>query len=109
MLCLDKLDWNGENLKLYGKNDVMKHLRIDLNLMACDAKQITEENKHNHQHECLVDLNSSAALEEKRQETIKYLTNPHITMIYNTERINIKKFGEETISRESVTVNRQFD
>ena len=88
MFCLDKLDWKGENLKLFGKNDVMKHKRIDLNLVACEAKQITEENKH--KNECLVDFNNSTAIEEKLQETIKYLTNPHITLIYNTERINIK-------------------
>jgi len=46
MYCLKKLDWKGEKLKLYGKNDLMAFRRIDLNLVACNATQITEENKH---------------------------------------------------------------
>jgi hypothetical protein len=46
MFCLNKLDWKGENLKLFGKGDLMAHRRIDMNLLACNATQITEENKH---------------------------------------------------------------
>jgi len=30
-------------------------------------------------------------------------------MIYNTEEIHMRDFGDKTIVRESVTVNRQFD
>ena len=39
-----------------------------------------------------------------------YLTDrPHISMIYNTQRININEFGDKSIVGESVTTNRQFD
>ena len=66
MLCLEKLAWKGEDLKLFGKSDLMAHRRIDLNLVACDAKQITEENKHLNSTECLVDLTDAEAVEKKR-------------------------------------------
>ena len=97
MLCLSQLDWKGENLKLFGKSDLMAHRRIDLNLVACNPLQITEQNKHLNSTECLVDLTNKTAIEEKRQKTIKYLAQPHVTMIYNTERINIMDFEEKTV------------
>jgi hypothetical protein len=66
MFCLSKLDWEGENLKLFGKSDLMAHRRIDMNLLACNATQITEENKHLESTECLVDYTDAAKVEEKR-------------------------------------------
>ena len=58
----------------------------------------------------MVDLTNSSAVEQKRLDAIEYLTDhPHLTMIYNSQRIDITKFGNETIVSESVTVNRQFD
>jgi hypothetical protein len=110
MFCLDKLDWKGENLLLYGKNDVMQHRRIDINLIACNASQLTQENSNLTSSECLVDLTSSSAVAQKRLDTMAYLTDrPHISMIYNTQRININEFGDKSIVGESVTTNRQFD
>ena len=37
------------------------------------------------------------------------MAQPHFTIIYNTEQIHIRDFGEKTIVQESAIINRQFD
>ena len=63
MFCLDKLDQLKDKLYFYGKNDVMKNRRIDINLVACTPIQITDANKHNNETECLIDLTNNTTIE----------------------------------------------
>jgi hypothetical protein len=44
MYCLDKLDWYGEKVLLYGKDDVMQNRRLDISLVACNPDQLTKDN-----------------------------------------------------------------
>ena len=46
MYCLDELNWKGEPLELWGKDDVSDHRRLDLNFLPCEYKQITDANRH---------------------------------------------------------------
>ena len=40
---------------------------------------------------------------------LKYIQPPNFVAIYNQERLNLKKFGDESIERFSTFMNIQFD
>ena len=56
LVCLDSLDWYGKPLELYGPNDAVAHRCLDINYVPCEPQQITDENRHLENTECLVDL-----------------------------------------------------
>jgi len=87
MLCLDEMDWDGKPLELYGEADVAAHRRIDINYLPCEPKQITMANKHLAKTECLVNLKDKKAMRRKLKKTQRYLRDPHMVVIMNTERI----------------------
>jgi hypothetical protein len=103
------MDWNGKPLELYGETDVVAHRRIDINYLPCEPKQITEANKHLQKTECLVDLKDKKALKRRLKKTKKYLRQPHMVVITNTERIDVTKYDEKIIIKESIVLHKQIN
>ena len=54
----------------------------------------------------MADLKNATELAEKKKALLKYLGDPNVSVIYNSERVDITKFNEKSIVRESVTFNR---
>jgi len=96
----------GKSLDFYGSEDFQKHRRFDLVYMPCEPIQLTESNKHLVEKECIVDLKDEKAKQKKLQETIKYLKDPHITVISNKQRVKIFSYNEESVHSESVVQSR---
>ena len=97
LLCLADRDVKGRPFKVYGNSDVKAHRRIDLRYLPCEPVQLTEENKHLKDKECLVDLRSKEKLQQKLKETELYLGDPHLTLVYNTERFDVNDYGKDAI------------
>jgi hypothetical protein len=98
LLCLDKLDNKGkplDDLNVYG---VFGNSRsIEITVMPCNPKELTEENKHLEKTECLVKMDGTkseneAALAKKFQESKKYLGRPAINIVGNNQRLDLEKF-----------------
>lgn len=113
LLCLDKLDVNGDplNTLLYGRDDISTYRRMDFLYVPClTYKLMTLSDKNREETECYATMDDSYEVQqEKLQETIKYLKKPDLQLIYNSERINTEKFNGEAIVKESLIVNRMFN
>ena len=57
----------------------------------------------------MADLKDPLSLANKLKADIEYLQTPDFTVVYNHERVNIKKFGKDTIKKESSSTNYMFD
>ena len=44
-----------------------------------------------------------------KEAQIEYINAPNLIAIYNQERVNIERYGEESIERYSTFINQQFD
>lgn len=83
-----------------------EHRRLDINFKPCIPIQLTEENKHLRDSECIVDLKNATDVLEKKKEIDEYLNDPHLEIIVNSARFDAEKFDETTIVRESVSMSR---
>ena len=54
-------------MELFGSDINTNHRRLDILFLPCDMKQITPENKHLADKECLVDLKNETAVKEKKE------------------------------------------
>ena len=94
------------DLKLYGRDEVSPHRRLDLVLMPCNPKNSTEWNKNPDEKECLADLTNSTTAREKLKATIEYLKEPDLVFFINSQRPDFNNFGEDSIIKETVGFNR---
>jgi len=74
---MNELDNKGKkiDLTLYGVSGLDART-IDVTYIPCVPKQLTPQNKHLVDKECIADLKSPKALEKKFQESKAYLGRP---------------------------------
>jgi len=79
------------------------HRQVTFKFSTCLPKQLNSSNAHLQKTECLADYTNSTDLERKKQESIKYIgDNPRMLIYTNKESIEITKFGDKSIKRESI-------
>ena len=93
------------NKRLFGTAGVNQR-SLELNLIPCIPKQITDQNRHLINKECLADYNDPASMRRKFLASKKYLGRPAIKVVTNTQRLDLKKYGEETIVKELKIMDR---
>jgi len=106
-MCVDPIDKNGNSLKriLFGREGSV-YRESDISFIPCIPKQLTEENKHLVDKECIADYNDPKSLEAKFQESKAYLGRPAINLLTNSGRMDLTKFGEESIVKYSSMIAR---
>lgn len=105
---MDSIDSKGEpvNKAIFGPDDGRDHRRIDLLYLPCDP--ITyKENKVLEVGQCFVkDREDKKEMTEKLQATRDWIGVPDFTMVYNNMRLDLKKFNNDSIRKESRVMNR---
>ena len=93
---MNKLDNKGKAIEksIYG-NPGAEYRSIDLNIIPCIPKQLTEENKHLVDTECIADLTSPSALKKKFNESKAYLGRPSLGIVYNYDRLDLRQFTKK--------------
>jgi len=108
---MDSVDSKGEpvNKAIFGPDDGRDHRRIDLLYLPCDPITF-EKDKVLDAGQCFVkNREDKAEMKQKLQETRDWIGVPDYTMVFNNMRLDLKKFGDESIRKESRVMNRQFD
>jgi hypothetical protein len=59
--------------------------------------------------ECIADYNSKESMAAKFKESLDYMGTPAINLIYSNQRLDLLKYGKETIVTETKIIFRQFD
>ena len=106
---MDATDIEGKeiNTNLYGKSDTVPFRSIELLFLPCYTYKHNSINKNRMEIPCHAKRHDSRkTLRRKFKQSIAYLTMPDLTLIINSARVDIRKFGKESIVRESVVVNK---
>ena len=90
---MDKLDLKGKVIEksIYGSHGA-DYRSIELLIIPCIPKQLTKENKHLVDTECIADLKSPSALKKKFNESKAYLGRPSLGVVYNNDRLDLRQF-----------------
>ena len=64
---------------------------------------------HLKDSECLVDLEDEEKVQQKLKETIEYIKDVEITLLYNSEKLDISFFSDKVIHKETQLNNYVFD
>jgi len=111
MYCLDDVDNKGFPVDkgIYGADDGRLHKRIDLLYQPCDPVTFTSKAVLK-EGECFVkNREDKAEMAAKLKSTIGWIGVPDFTIVYNNMRMDLNKFEEASIGKESRVMNRQFD
>lgn len=111
LYCLDSVDSKGVpvNKAIFGPDDGRDHRRIDLLYLPCDpvtwgADVVLEKDQ------CFVkDRKDKTEMAAKLKATKEWIGVPDFTMVYNNMRLDLKKFGTDSIRKESRVMNYQYD
>jgi hypothetical protein len=111
MYCMDAIDNKGVPVDkaIFGPDDGRDHKRIDLLYLPCDPvtwgpEVILEKDQ------CFVkDRKDKEEMAAKIKATKEWIGVPDYTMVYNNMRLDLKKFGDDSIRKESRVMNYQFD
>jgi len=80
--------------------------KVSFKFSTCVPKQLNSSNEHLQKTECLADYANKTDLERKRIESINYIgQNARILVYTNKERIELTKFGDKAIKRESILIS----
>jgi hypothetical protein len=111
MYCMDSVDSKGlaVNKAIFGPDDGRDHRRIDLLYQPCDPVTYTPDTIL-EKSQCFVkNRNDKVEMAAKLKATKKWIGVPDFTMVYNNMRLDLKKFGTNSIRKESRVMNYQFD
>jgi hypothetical protein len=64
-----------------------------------------DQDDTDYNSECLVRNSTRPAYKEKLGEIIDYLGTPELLFVYNTERLDLKKFWSESIHHDVTIMN----
>jgi hypothetical protein len=84
MLCLNQTDSNGDpvDLRIWGKNEVEHHRRLDISFMPCKPVFTTDESIP-----CRISENTIDAYKEKLLEIKEKIKSPDLRILMNREKI----------------------
>ena len=90
-MCLDNVDQKGNKLdkRLFGPDEGRIHRRFDLNFIPCDHTK----------KEC----------EKSLVKIKKYIGDATLTLLYNSNRMALKEYGDKSVMKQSFLQNMQFD
>jgi len=60
---------------------------------------------HLKDSECLVDLEDEEKVQQKLKEAIEYIKDVEITLLSNSEKMDISFFGDKAIKKETQLTN----
>jgi len=69
--------------------------------IPCIPKQKTPENEHLVDKECIADYKDKKSLENKLESSKTYLGRPQLNIVANSQRLDLKAFGKNTIISEA--------
>jgi len=111
MYCMDAVDSKGlpVNKAIFGPDDGRDHRRIDLLFLPCDPITWGPEVVLG-KDQCFVEnRENKVEMDKKIADTKKWIGVPDYTMVYNNMRLDLKKFYDKSIRKESRVMNFQFD
>jgi len=84
------LDYEGNpiNLNLFGINGRYGK-GLEFQIRPCIPKQLTPENKHLVDKECIADYNSPESMAAKLKESTEYLGTPALNVIYSNDHLDL--------------------
>ena len=106
-MCINEFDKDGKKFPrtVFGTSGTEART-LDIMLITCLPKQLTQYNKHLVDKECIVDYKDPKSLERKLKESKDYLGRPQIKSFSNSQRLDLKKFGKNSVVNETVLSTR---
>jgi len=104
-MCINSHDKDGQKMKriLFGQEGGAFR-EPDISFIPCIPKQLTPENQHLADTECIADYNdpkSPYSLEARLQKSKDYLGRPIINVLANSQRFDLQEYGDKKIVSES--------
>jgi hypothetical protein len=103
MHCMNDLDDKGIKVdySIWGADDGRDHRRLDLVLSPCvedDGPECINKKK-----------DTPTQKDKKKAEMMKWLGQGDLTMVFNSQRKDMRAFGDKSIVSEARITNKQFD
>ena len=107
LMCLNKKDSNGKDAmpSLYGPDENYPHRRIELMYRPCEPVKMDPSTVHLHHDACLIAEKNDEEYGKRLNDTITWLTQPDLNIVYNHETVQLDKYGAESIKRDSRVMN----